>query len=153
MPEQLPSDDDIPPDASPPESGKRGLARRSGKQLARLRDKIERRVRDRALAGIHDSLGNLIKHARDGGARDAPAAMRELRAIGLPEKPTEQPPPSAGSDVVRILECLPRLLSALPGGQAAAPRLLAAVEADYELLDPVPPTSDGSSARPDKGAP
>jgi hypothetical protein len=134
------------PKPSPPEDRsesdaprtKRGLLRRSGAQLARLRGQIERRVRDKALAGIYDSLENITKIARDGGARDAPAAMRELRAIGLPEKPSEAPTSSAGNDVVRILEALPRLLSAMPGGQAAAPRLLAAVEADYELLEADP---------------
>lgn len=126
----------------------RDLTRRSDQQLAEIRPKLERRVRDRALAGIHDALPNIIKHARDGGARDAPAAMRELRAIALPEATPLPAPASAGADVARILEALPRLMSALPGGRAAAPALLGAVEADYELLEPTRPApTDGTLAR------
>jgi hypothetical protein len=131
------------PDALPPKQPREQKSRRrkignwSTKALLRVKEKLEDTVRVRALAGLHDSVEHLTDIARNGGARDAPAAARELRALALPERrETQAPPTSAGSTVVQILEALPRLLSSLPGGQAAAPRLLGAVEADYELLDP-----------------
>lgn len=136
---ELPDDLDSLPPAVPPEKKKNRahlLMSWSTRKLLAVKDKLEERVRVRALAGLHDAIPHISELARDGGARDAPSAMRELRALALPERrETQIAPSSAGADVVAILDAIPRLLSALPGGRAAAPAILGAVEADYELLD------------------
>jgi len=129
--------DELPP-AKPPKKQDRKhlLIAWSSRKLLLLKEKLEERVRVRALAALHDAVPHMGELAREGGARDAPAAMRELRALALPDREKAQAAPtSPGADVARILEALPRLISSLPGGRAAAPALLGSIEADYELLD------------------